>query len=144
MEHAFEVDTPRGSYSWTSGMCVVTHEADLIMDESTAVKVDEDRLEHCPDHHGTVLHIIPSNVAMLDPSALEHWMTPEGSTNVLARAVVVPSNVTALKHHIRWLFFKPSLSFRVFRNPQVVKGWLLDQWLTHQEAQSELGSLSSD
>ena len=47
--------------------CVVTHEADLILDESTAVKVDEDRLEHCPDHHGTVLHIVPSNVAMLTP-----------------------------------------------------------------------------
>jgi hypothetical protein len=52
---------------------------------------------------------------------------------VVARAVVVPSGLTALRHHIRWVFFSSDIPFRVFRNPQVAKGWLIDCWLQHQE-----------
>lgn len=140
MEHALEAETPRGVYSWSGGMCVVSHHSDLILDESTALKVDEDRLSICPEHKGTVLHLIPKDIAMMDSSSLSHWMSAEGSEGTLARAVVVPSNITALKHHIRWMFFRNDVAFRVFRNPQVAKGWLLDQWLTHQEDQSELAA----
>ncbi|MAO88058.1 MAG: hypothetical protein CL822_03700, partial [Crocinitomicaceae bacterium] len=98
-----------------------------------ARRIEEERQRECPAHEGTVLHLVPKDIDMFDQEVLSYWMTAEASANVVARAVVVPSGLTALRHHIRWVFFSSDVPFRVFRNPQVAKGWLIDCWLQHQE-----------
>lgn len=114
-------------------MCTVEHRARQILDPATALRVELDRREMCPGHEGVVLHIIPSDIDMMDQESLRVWMSPECMDAVVARAVVVPSGITALKHRIRWMFFASDVPFRVFRNPQVAKGWLQDCWLRHVE-----------
>lgn len=113
------------------------------MDESVAKRVEEERTGLCPEHAGTVLHIIPSDIEMFDQDALTFWMSDQASEGIVARAAVVPSGITAFRHRIRWMFFKADVPFRVFRNEQVAKGWLIDCWLQHQEAMLDYGVDSS-
>jgi hypothetical protein len=134
MEHALTGGTERATFRWSAGMCTVEHRARQILDPATALRVELDRRELCPGHEGVVLHIIPSDIDMMDQESLRVWMSPECMDAVVARAVVVPSGITALKHRIRWMFFASDVPFRVFRNPQVAKGWLQDCWLRHVEA----------
>lgn len=114
-------------------MCVIRHNPRHILDEGAARRIEEERQALCPEHSGTVLHLIPSEIDVFDQDVLSFWMTPEASDVVVARAVVVPSGITALRHRIRWMFFSSEVPFQVFRNPQVAKGWLIDHWLQHQE-----------
>lgn len=125
--------TERATFSWASGMCTVEHNANCILDEPSARRIESDRDAACPEHRGTVLHLVPSDIDMFDQDVLSFWMGAEASESVVARAAVVPSGLTALRHHIRWMFFSSEVPFRVFRNPQVAKGWLIDCWLQHQE-----------
>lgn len=124
----------RAKYTWASGMCTVAHRADHLLDEGAARRIEEERMALCPEHAGTVLHLVPSDIEVFDQEVLSFWMTPEASEEVVARAAVVPSGITALRHKIRWMFFSSEVPFRVFRNAQVAKGWLIDCWLQHQEA----------
>lgn len=117
-------------------MCVVGHEPRQVLDESAARRMEEERRSLCPEHNGTVLHLVPRDIDMFDPDALSYWMSVEASEGLVARAAVVPSGITALRHHIRWAFFSPQVAFRVFRNPQVAKSWLVDCWLQHLEEQA--------
>ena len=117
-------------------MCAVAHHADHLLDENAARRIEEERKSICPEHHGTVLHMIPADIEVFDQEVLSFWMTEEASAGVVARAAVVPSGITALRHRIRWMFFSSDVPFRVFRNPQVAKGWLIDCWLQHQETQA--------
>lgn len=133
VEHALTFSSERAKYAWAGGMCTVHHAPRHILDESTARRIEEERQRECPTHEGTVLHLVPKDIDMFDQDVLSFWMTPEASANVVARAAVVPSGLTALRHHIRWVFFSSDIPFRVFRNPQVAKGWLIDCWLQHQE-----------
>ena len=132
VEHALTFSSERAKYAWAGGMCTVDHAPRHILDESTARRIEEERQRECPAHEGTVLHLVPKDIDMFDQEVFVVWMTAEASANVVARAVVVPSGLTALRHHIRWVFF-PATSRSVFRNPQVAKGWLIDCWLQHQE-----------
>ncbi|MDA0946500.1 MAG: hypothetical protein RLZZ314_241 [Bacteroidota bacterium] len=134
MEHALTCNNERAHFSWSSGMCTIEHHPRQILDVTTAMRVEQDRRELCPDHRGVVLHLVPSNIDMMDHDALRVWMGEECMTHVVARAVVVPSGITALKHRIRWMFFSSDIPFRVFRNPQVAKGWLQDCWLRHVDS----------
>jgi hypothetical protein len=137
VEHALTSSSDRATYEWSSGMCVVRHNARHILDEGAARRVEEERQALCPDHSGTVLHIVPSDIDVFDQDVLSFWMTPEAADAVVARAVVVPSGITALRHRIRWMFFSSEVAFQVFRNPQVAKGWLIDCWLQDQESKLE-------
>jgi hypothetical protein len=137
VEHALTSSSDRATYEWSSGMCVVRHNARHVLDEGAARRVEEERQTLCPDHNGTVLHIVPSDIDVFDQDVLSFWMTPEASEAVVARAVVVPSGITALRHRIRWMFFSSEVAFQVFRNPQVAKGWLIDCWLQDQESKLE-------
>ena len=135
VEHALTSTSDRATYEWSGGMCVVAHHPQHILDEGAARRVEEERQTLCPDHRGTVLHIVPPDIDVFDQDVLAFWMTEEASEAVVARAVVVPSGITALRHRIRWMFFSSDVTFQVFRNPQVAKGWLIDCWLQHQESQ---------
>lgn len=115
-------------------MCTIEHHPRQILDVTTAMRIEQDRRELCPDHRGVVLHLVPSNIDMMDQEALRIWMGEKCMAHVVARAVVVPSGITALKHRIRWMFFSSDIPFRVFRNPQVAKGWLQDCWLRHVDS----------
>ena len=86
------------------------------------------------EHHGTVLHVIPADIEVFDQEVLSFWMTEEASAGVVARAAVVPSGITAFTASDGCSSLRTS--FRVFRNPQVAKGWLIDCWLQHQETQA--------
>lgn len=137
VEHGFKCNTDRAEYFWHSGMCIVTHKPDHLLDEATARRVEAERAELCPEHNGTVLHVVPRTIEMFDQDALAFWMSREAADAAMARAVVVPSGITALRHRVRWMFFSSDIAFRVFRHPQVAKGWLMDQWLQHQELMLE-------
>ena len=119
-------------------MCVVNHRPDHLLDEGAARRVEDERLSLCPEHRGTVLHIVPRDIEMFDQDSLSFWMSEEAAKEVMARAVVVPSGITALRHRLRWMFYSSDISFRVFRNQQVAKGWLIDQWLMQQEKMTQL------
>jgi hypothetical protein len=118
-------------------MCTVEHHPRHLLDEAAARRVEEERRSLCPEHEGTVFHAIPSDIDVFDQDVLSYWMTEEAAQGVVARAAVVPSGITALRHRIRWMFFTPNVPFRVFRNPQVAKGWLIDCWLQSQESRLE-------
>lgn len=137
VEHALTSTSERATYEWSSGMCVIRHDARHILDEGAARRVEEERQSLCPEHRGTVLHIVPSDIDVFDQDVLSYWMTSEPASAVVARAVVVPSGITALRHRIRWMFFSSNVAFQVFRNPQVAKGWLIDCWLQHQESKHQ-------
>ena len=143
VEHGLTSFTERADYIWASGLCEVRHRSDHILDESVAKRVEEERAVFCPEHAGTVLHIIPSDIEMFDQDALAFWMSDEAAKGIVARAAVVPSGITAFRYRIRWMFFKADVPFRVFRNEQVAKGWLIDCWLQHQEAMLNYGVESS-
>lgn len=135
MEHGLKSSSERAEYTWASGMCAVAHCSDHLLDENAAIRIEEERRSLCPEHEGTVLHLIPSDIEVFDQEVLSFWMTQEAANGIVARAAVVPSGITALRHKIRWMFFSSEVPFRVFRNPQVAKGWLIDCWLQHQEVQ---------
>ena len=139
MEHGLTSSSERADYTWASGLCLVRHRVDHILDKSVAKRVEEERTGLCPEHVGTVLHVIPSDIEMFDHDALTFWMSDEAAEGIVARAAVVPSGITAFRHRIRWMFFKADVPFRVFRNEQVAKGWLIDCWLQHQEAMLNYG-----
>lgn len=134
VDHAMTSSSERAKYIWSHGMCTVEHDPRHLLDEGAARRVEEERKALCPEHEGTVFHVIPSDIDVFDQDVLSYWMTEEAATGVVARAAVVPSGITALRHRIRWMFFSPNVPFRVFRNPQVAKGWLIDCWLQSQEA----------
>ncbi len=89
-----------------------------ILDESTARRIEEERQRECPAHEGTVLHLVPKDIDMFDQEVLSFWMTSEASANVVARAAVVPSGLTALRHHIRWVFFPATSRSGCFAIPR--------------------------
>ena len=91
VEHGYKCVTDRAEYFWHSGMCIVTHKPDHLLDAGTARRVEAERSELCPEHTGPVLHVVPRNSEMLDQDALAFGMSSEASNAALARAVVVLS-----------------------------------------------------
>ena len=65
VEHGYKCVTDRAEYFWHSGMCIVTHKPDHLLDAGTARRVEAERSELCPEHTGTVLHVVPRNIEML-------------------------------------------------------------------------------
>ena len=138
MEHGLTSSSERADYTWASGLCLVRHRVDHILDKSVAKRVEEERTGLCPEHVGTVLHVIPSDIEMFDHDALTFWMSDQASEGMWPEQRGA-FGITAFRHRIRWMFFKADVPFRVFRNEQVAKGWLIDCWLQHQEAMLDYG-----
>jgi hypothetical protein len=114
------------------GLYTVRFHEEAVLDVNQMKRVETARRELLSDDRGPVLVLIPRNAALVEQEALAWLGSEEAMLNVSARAVVVPSSITVLKDRIRWALFRPSVPFRIFRNPQIAKGWALDQWYDKQ------------
>ena len=52
---------------------------DHLLDENAARRIEEERKALCPEHSGTVLHVIPADIEVFDQEVLSFWMTKEAS-----------------------------------------------------------------
>ena len=114
------------------GLYTVRFHEEAVLDVNQMKRVETARRELLSDDRGPVLVLIPRNAALVEQEALAWLGSEEAMLNVSARAVVVPSSITVLKDRIRWALFRPSVPFRIFRNPQIAKGLALDQWYDKQ------------
>ena len=89
--HVMTSSSERAHYRWGIGMCEIEHVSQGILDESTARRVEEERVAGCQEHDGTVLHLIPKDIDVFDEEVLAYWMTDEATRGIVARAAVVPS-----------------------------------------------------
>ena len=110
--HVMTSSSERAHYRWGIGMCEIEHVSQGILDESTARRVEEERVAGCQEHDGTVLHLIPKDIDVFDEEVLAYWMTDEATRGIVARAAVVPVGLTALRHRIRWMFYSQDVAFR--------------------------------
>ena len=132
MEHTLTSKLQDATIELSMGLYTVRFHEEAVLDINQMKRVETARRELLPDDRGPVLVLIPRNAALVEQEALAWLGSEEAMLNVSARAVVVPSSITVLKDRIRWALFRPSVPFRIFRNPQIAKGWALDQWYDKQ------------
>jgi hypothetical protein len=132
MEHKLTTTLQDATIELSMGLYTVRFHDEAVLDVNQMKRVEAARRELLPDGSGPVLVLIPSNAALLEHDALAWLGSEEAMLDVSARAVVVPSSLTVLRDRIRWALFRPTVPYRVFRNPQVAKGWALDQWYDKQ------------
>jgi hypothetical protein len=135
-EHALISKHNLADIEVSMGMCVVNYHAGAMIDLGCVMRTEGDRKEL--SNSGPVLHIIPADSPLVEQEALKWLGSDDAMCDVIARAIVVPSNLAVLQDKIRWALFRPSVAFRIFRNPQVAKGWLIDVWyeeLAREEAE---------
>lgn len=128
MRPTLQIQLPAATIELAMGLFVVRYRADVVLDLAQAKRVEAARRELLPEADNPVLVLIPSTIALVDQEALVWLSSPEAMEGVPARAVVVPSSIQVLRDRIRWALFRPAIPFRVFRNPQVAKSWVLDSW----------------
>jgi hypothetical protein len=128
MRPTLQIQLPAATIELTMGLFVVRYRADVVLDLAQAKRVEAARRELLPEADNPVLVLIPSTIALVDQDALVWLSSPQAMEGVPARAVVVPSSIQVLRDRIRWALFRPAIPFRVFRNPQVAKSWVLDSW----------------
>lgn len=134
MEHKLSTQLTDATIELSMGLYTVRFHADAVLDENQVKRVEMARRDLLPGSKGPVLVIVPDNAALVEQAALAWMGSEEGMEGVPARAVVVPSSIQVLKDRIRWVFFKPTIPYRIFRNPQVAKGWVLDAWYDNEIA----------
>ena len=132
MEHTLTSKLQDATIELSMGLYTVRFHEEAVLDVNQMKRVETARRELLSDDRGPVLVLIPRNAALVEQEALAWFGSEEAMLNVSARAVVVPSSITVLKDRIRWALFRPSVPFRIFRNPQIAKGWALDQWYDKQ------------
>ncbi len=132
MEHTLTSKLQDATIELSMGLYTVRFHEEAVLDVNQMKRVETARRELLSDDRGPVLVLIPRNAALVEQEALAWLGSEEAMLNVSARAVVVPSSITVLKDRIRWALFRPSVPFRIFRNPQIAKGWALDQWYDKQ------------
>jgi hypothetical protein len=125
-EHALISKHSQAEIELSMGMCIVKYRAGSMIDLACVMRTENDRKEL--SNAGPVLHIIPSDSPLVEQDALKWLGSDQAMKGIVARAVVVPSNLAVIQDKIRWALFRPSIPFRIFRNPQVAKGWLIDVW----------------
>lgn len=128
MQPTLQIQLPAATIELSMGLFVVRFRPDVVLDLAQAQRVEAARRELLPDADNPVLVLIPSGIALVDQEALEWMSSDEAMEGVPSRAVVVPSSIQVLRDRIRWALFRPAIAFRVFRNPQVAKSWVLDSW----------------
>lgn len=132
MNHTLSTKLQEATIELSMGLYTVNFHADSVLDLNHVKRVEEARRELVRGGEGPVLVVIPKNVALVEQEALAWMGSLEAMEGVAARAIVVPSSIQVLRDRIRWALFKPAIPFRVFRNPQVAKGWVLDTWYDDQ------------
>ncbi len=132
MEHTLAAQVHDATIELSMGLYTIRFAAEAFLDLNQMKRVEQARRELLEGGVGPVLVLIPKNAALVEQEALAWLGSDEAMLDVPARAVVVPSSIQVLRDKIRWALFKPSVAFRVFRNPQVAKGWVLDEWYTTQ------------
>lgn len=135
MNHTLSTKLQEATIELSMGLYTVHFHADSVLDLNHVKRVEEARRELVRGGEGPVLVVIPKNVALVEQEALAWMGSLEAMEGVAARAIVVPSSIQVLRDRIRWALFKPAIPFRVFRNPQVAKGWVLDTWYDDQIGQ---------
>jgi thiamine pyrophosphate-dependent acetolactate synthase large subunit-like protein len=135
MNHTLSTKLQEATIELSMGLYTVNFHADSVLDLNHVKRVEEARRELVRGGEGPVLVVIPKNVALGEQEALAWMGSLEAMEGVAARAIVVPSSIQVLRDRIRWALFKPAIPFRVFRNPQVAKGWVLDTWYDDQIGQ---------
>jgi hypothetical protein len=130
MQPTLQLQLPSALIELSMGLFVVRYKPEVVLDLALARRVEEARRDLMPGADNPVLVLIPRDIALLDQEAL-FWMgSSEAMNGVSARAVVVPNSLMVIRDRIRWALFRPAVPFRVFRNPQVAKSWVLDAWYT--------------
>jgi len=132
MDHILSTKLQEASIELSMGLYTIEFHAESVLDLNHVKRVEEARRELVRGGEGPVLVLIPKNIALVEQEALAWLGSSEAMEGVPARAIVVPSSIQVLRDRIRWALFKPSVPFRVFRNRQVAKGWLLDTWYDDQ------------
>ena len=132
VEHTLTNRLQDATIELSMGLYTVRFHDEAVLDVNQMRRVESARRELLADGKGPVLVLIPSNAALVEQEALAWLGSEEAMHNVSARAVVVPSSIAVLRDRIRWALFRPTVPFRIFRNPQVAKGWALDQWYDKQ------------
>lgn len=143
MEHLLSTQVQDATIELAMGLYTVRFHESAVLDLNQMKRVESARRELLEGGVGPVLVLIPRNAALVEREALEWLGSTEAMLDVPARAVVVPSSIQVLKDKIRWALFQPSVPFRVFRNPQVAKGWAMDQWYDAQIG-TEIDALESE
>lgn len=128
MRPSFQIQLPAATIDFSMGLFTVRYRPDVVLDLAQAKRVERARSELLPDGNHPVLVLIPPNAALVDQEALVWMSSSEAMKGVPARALVVPSSIQVLRDRIRWALFRPAIPFRVFRNAQVAKSWVLDAW----------------
>jgi hypothetical protein len=142
MEHTLSTQVHDATIELSMGLYTIRFANEAVLDLNQMKRVEQARRELMPGGVGPVLVLIPRNAALVEQEALAWLGSEEAMRDVPARAAVVPSSIHVLRDRIRWALFKPSVAFRVFRNPQVAKGWVLDQWYDNQVG-AEIDSFES-
>lgn len=132
MEHTLSTHVHDAKIELSMGLYTIRFAEEAVLDLNQMKRVEQARRELVAGGMGPVLVLIPRNAALVEQEALAWLGSEEAMLDVPARAVVVPSSIQVFRDRIRWALFKPSVPFRVFRNPQVAKGWVLDQWYDSQ------------
>ena len=128
MEHILTTKLQDATIELSMGLYTVRFHEEAVLDLNQMKRVEKARRELLADDRGPVLVLIPRNAALVEHEALAWLGSEEAMLNVSARAVVLPSSIAVMRDRIRWALFRPTVPFRIFRNPQIAKGWALDQW----------------
>ncbi len=132
MQPTLQLQLPSALIELSMGLFVVRFKPEVVLDAALARRVETARRELLPGADNPVLVLVPKDIALVDQEAL-FWMgSAEAMEGVSARAVVVPNSLLVIRDRIRWALFRPAVPFRVFRNPQVGKSWVLDAWYTQR------------
>ncbi len=132
MEHTLSTQIHDARIELSMGLYTIRFADAAVLDVNQMKRVEAARRQLIEGVVGPVLVLIPRNAALVEQEALAWLGSEEAMMDIPARAVVVPSSIQVLRDRIRWALFKPTVRFRVFRNPQVAKGWVLDQWYDSQ------------
>ena len=132
MEHTLSTKVHDARIELSMGLYTIRFADEAVLDVNQMKRVEAARRQLVEGGVGPVLVLIPRNAALVEQEALAWLGSEEAMLDVPARAVVVPSSIQVLRDRIRWALFRPAVPFRVFRNPQVAKGWVLDQWYDSQ------------
>ena len=127
MEHTLSTQVHDARIELSMGLYTIRFADEAVLDVNQMKRVEAARRQLVDGGSGPVLVLIPRNAALVEQEALAWMGSDEAMLDVPARAVVVPSSIQVLRDRIRWALFKPAVPFRVFRNPQVAKGWVLDR-----------------
>jgi hypothetical protein len=136
-------EVPGATIELSMGLYTVRFHPDTVLDLEAVQRIERARRGVLPGVEGPVLMVVAATAVWVDQPALEWLGSDAAMEGVPARAIVVPSTIQVFRDRIRWAFFRPAVAFRVFRNAQVAKGWVLDAWY-ERSVGKEIDALDAD